>query len=298
MPNRNKKNRIRSRVALTVLQAALLSAMLAVLEGCTSIERIAIPKNVLISSDFIQSGTKDFVSHESWSQFLSLYTQKDRQGLVRVDYSSVLPADQAKLKAYIARLENVDTKPLSSNAQLAYWANLYNATTVDVILDHYPVDSIRQIKDGVFDLGPWEDKRLTINARPTSLHDIEHGIVRAVWSSTPEIHYILNCASAGCPNLPQTAFTGDSIENAMREAATVHINDPNRGVRVGPSGHLSISKIYAWYRGDFGNSDANVLRHLSKYAKPDLRAQLKNATSIDGYFYDWSLNDTTLPGPC
>lgn len=276
-----------------MLRTAFLSAILLLMGGCTSIERLAIPKKVLISTDFAQNGSEDSVSHATWSQFLKLYTQTNAQGVVLLDYSSVLTVDHNKLKAYIARLEQVDTKPLTKNAQLAHWANLYNATTVNVILDNYPVNSIRHIKDRVFDLGPWEDKRLTINERPTSLHDIEHGIVRAAWSNTPEVHYILNCASTGCPNLSQMALTGDNIENAMHEAATAHINDPNRGVRLGLNGRLSISKIYAWYRGDFGNSDEAVLRHLRKYAKPQLRAQLENARTIDGYFYDWSLNDVT-----
>ncbi|MDP5071060.1 MAG: DUF547 domain-containing protein [Congregibacter sp.] len=269
----------------------LLAALLLLLGGCASVERLAIPDKILLSTNFAQSGTEDSVSHATLSRFLGLYTRKDDQGVVRLDYASVSTAEHRQLKAYIAGLVKVDTRVLTRNAQLAYWANLYNAVTADVVLDHYPVESIRNIKDGAFDLGPWEEKRLMLHGRPTSLHDIEHGIVRALWRDTPEIHYILNCASIGCPNLPQSAYSGDSIQRVMQEAAMAFVNDPHRGVSI-DNNRLRISKIYSWYRPDFGGSDESILEHLRRYAKPDLSAQLTQCHSVNGYFYDWSLNDT------
>ncbi|WOJ94795.1 DUF547 domain-containing protein [Congregibacter variabilis] len=278
----------------SVLKGILLLSLLALLGGCASIERLAIPNSDLISTSFTQSGTQDPLSHEHWNRFLGLYAQTDPDGVVRVNYGSVSDTDHKNLKGYIANLSAVDTTVLSKNAQLAYWANLYNAATVDVILDHYPVESIRDIRDSPFDLGPWENKRLSLRGRPMSLHDIEHGVVRAVWRDTPEIHYILNCASTGCPNLPQTAYSADTVEDAMRNAAAAYVNDPVRGVNVSPRGRLKVSKIYAWYRDDFGSSDEALLDHLRRYAEPDLRAQLELARSIGSYFYDWSLNDASI----
>jgi hypothetical protein len=270
--------------------AALLAATL-VLGGCVVIERLAIPDKKLIDPKLGQSGAEDMISHASWDAFLQAYSAADSQGVVRINYAAVSPEHRESLKRYIAQLSTVALKSLTKDAQLAYWANLYNAATVDVILDHYPVSSIRKVKDGLLDIGPWGEKRLTLNGRPTSLHDIEHGIVRPLWSDTPEIHYILNCGAVGCPNLAQQAYTGDNVQNLMRQAASAYVNDPQRGVRMRDDGTLTLSKIYAWYRGDFGGSDAGILEHLRVYAAPTLKARLDADAVIRGYSYDWSLND-------
>ncbi len=141
-----------------------------------------------------------------------------------------------------------------------------------------------------FDLGPWEDKRLNVNGNPLSLHDIEHGIVRPLWANEPRIHYILNCAAAGCPNLGQKAYTGANIQRSLHDAAIAFVNDP-RGVTVLPNGQIQASKIYSWYKDDFGGSNEAVLNHIHKYALPDLKAALKDKKRIAKYAYDWSLND-------
>jgi hypothetical protein len=266
-------------------------SVLVLLGGCASIERVAIPKKQLLDPRFTEIGSATYVDHEAWNRFLRIYTVENKDGDVRVRYAAVTPADQQDLKAYIAGLSRLDKGTLTRGAQLAYWSNLYNAKTIDVVLDHYPVDSIRKIKDGVLDLGPWENKSLTIAGRPTSLHDIEHGIVRPLWSDTPEIHYILNCAAAGCPNLSRQAYTADNIEAHMSRAATEYVNDPAHGVRINAKGHVYVSKIYLWYREDFGDSQGSILKHLMDYAAPALKSQLEKAESISGYFYDWSLND-------
>lgn len=262
-----------------------------VLGACASIERLAIPDKVLIEKTLSQSGHNDDLNHKPWDQFLENYTKKDKQGVVRVDYARVSDEDHAQLKTYIETLSSVNVENLSKNAQLAYWANLYNATTVNVILENYPVSSIRDIKDGFFDLGPWDEKRLTINGRATSLHDIEHGIVRPLWSDTPEIHYILNCAAAGCPNLAQQAYTAANVQSRMRQAASDYVNDPLRGVIIQDNGRVVVSKIYSWYQDDFGGSQSSILNHIKHYANQDLGRHLGNKSTIDSFIYDWSLND-------
>lgn len=262
------------------------------LGACASLERLAIPNKSLIRQDLKTVGKHSDINHTAWNAFLQNYTQKDNQGVVRVNYARVSQHDHKSLKNYITALSNVDSKKLSRDAQLAYWANLYNATTVNVILDHYPVDSIRDIKDGFFDLGPWEDKRLEVNGAKLSLHDIEHGIVRPLWSDTPEIHYILNCAAAGCPNLSQQAYTANNIQNQMHQAAKDYVNDPLRGVVSYKDGRIVVSKIYAWYLDDFGGSQAGILDHLRQYAALDLKENLNNVQVIHAYYYDWDLNSS------
>lgn len=260
------------------------------LSACASIERLAIPENKLIDSSFAKSGNEDFVEHNFWDLFLQKFVAKDSENIVRVDYANVSEAEHSALKDYIKYLSAVDSSKLTKDAQLAYWANLYNAQTVDVILDNYPVASIRDIKDGFFDLGPWENKRLVVSGKELSLHDIEHGIVRAIWADTPEVHYILNCAAIGCPNLSEYAFTADNVNELMFQYAADYVNDP-RGVEVQPDNGLVLSKIYSWYQGDFGGSESTIIEHLKIYAEPKLKAILEDSPDVEGYGYDWALNE-------
>lgn len=280
---------LRARVPLKTLGACMLMMLLG---GCASIERLAIPDKSLVQAELAKSGAEDSVSHKAWDSFLARHVRRDSQGVARLNYGGVSTEEQQSLKRYIEAMSTVTTAELTQDAQLAYWINFYNALTVDVVLDNYPVASIREIRDSVLDLGPWEDKRIEINGQALSLHDIEHGVVRPLWSDAPEAHYLLNCASVGCPNLPGRAYTGQNIQEMLRSAATEYVNDAQRGAFFDGRGRLLVSKIYAWYRDDFGGSDRSIIEHLMRYAEPALKEKLRGSTKISSYVYDWSLNDT------
>ena len=176
--------------------------------------------------------------------------------------------------------------------QYAYWVNLYNATTVQVVLDHYPVNSIMDIgiSPGWFARGPWGKKLLKIEGQELSLNDIEHRILRPIFKD-PRTHYALNCASLGCPNLSKVAFTGGNYDALLESAARSYINHP-RGVRF-HKGKLEVSSIYEWFKDDFGGDDRSVIAHLTTYADTELKQQLANIRKISDDDYNWSLNDAT-----
>lgn len=199
------------------------------------------------------------------------------------------PADRSALDGYLKRLSTVPVNQLARPEQLAFWINLYNARTVALVLDRYPVNSIRDIKFKLFALGPWSERLLEVAGRKLSLNDIEHGIIRPLWRD-PRIHYALNCAALGCPDLRKSAYSGADIEAALEEAARDYVNDP-RGMRFDDRGRLTVSKIYLWYEEDFGRSVDGVLAHLRRYADPGLAARLHGRERVDDYAYDWSLND-------
>ena len=201
----------------------------------------------------------------------------------------VTVADRAALESYLDRLQATEVSALSRDEQLAFWVNLYNARTVALILEHYPVTSIRDITFGFLSFGPWDEPMLLVEGRILSLNDVEHQIVRPVWQDQ-RVHYVLNCAASGCPNLGLTAYRGATIDAAMDAAARAYVNDP-RGVRFGADGRLTVSKIYGWFQEDFGGDHAGVLRELRRYAEPGLMARLEGRERIDDYDYDWSLND-------
>ena len=130
----------------------------------------------------------------------------------------------------------------------------------------------------------------TVDGQDLSLDDIEHGILRGLWKD-PHIHYGVNCASVGCPNLQPQPFTGKTVDDQLTQAAIAYVNDP-RGVRVIEK-RVRVSSIYSWFKEDFGNSDQGVLDHLKTYADENLKADLSMFSRINGYDYDWSLNDAT-----
>lgn len=229
------------------------------------------------------------LDHSPFSQLLESVIELDDTGLNRVNYKK-LKNNPAPLAAYIEKLAAINVTKLSASEQFAYWANLYNALTLKVVAEAYPVKTIRDIdiSPGLFANGPWGKKLIIIEGDMLSLDDIEHEILRKAFKD-PRVHYAVNCASIGCPNLRKAAFTGPELERQLNDAARDYVNS-RRGVKV-ENGRLAISKIYSWFQEDFGGSEQAVLAHLEKYAGEETRQKLKKLGEIDDYFYDWTLND-------
>ena len=240
------------------------------------------------------AGSTAVVDHSVWDALLKVHVRVGKDGLNRVDYAGFKRDGRAQLQSYLKRLQAVDLAALDRPEQMAYWINLYNALTIEVVLDPYPVDSIRDIdiSPGLFSNGPWGKKLVTVKGVSLSLDDIEHEILRKVWRDA-RIHYGVNCASIGCPNLSTDAFTGAAIDAQLTAAAKAYVNNP-RGVHF-DNGRVVVSKIYRWFVEDFDGDAAGVLRHLQAYAQPALAARLKQSGRIDSYAYDWAINDLNAP---
>ena len=229
------------------------------------------------------------IDHSRWQDLLDRYLDaKHPSGVYRFDYANITPEDQQKLIDYLNTLQALDPRHYSRATQYAYWINLYNALTVKLVLDHYPVDSIKDIRQGLLDFdGPWNNDIALVVGQTLTLDDIEHGILRPIWRDN-RIHYAVNCASLGCPNLWPQVYTADNTEQLLNQAAEAYINHP-RGVSFEDS-QLSISSIYDWYQVDFGGNPAGVLAHLQQYANTTLKPQLASYQARLRYQYDWTLN--------
>lgn len=227
------------------------------------------------------------VDHQVWDDFLGTYVKTLADGRTVVDYGAVTDADKAVLKSYISDLTSDDPTGLNKAEAFVYWVNLYNALTVDIIIDNYPLKSIRSIFSGLRP-GPWQRKIAEVNGLKITLDNIEHGILRVFWSDN-RVHYAVNCASIGCPNLLDRAFVVSTLDADLDEAARVFVNHP-RGIDI-VDGRATASSIYNWFKQDFGGNDAGIIAHLSKYAEPDLKAELAGISKINKYDYDWNLND-------
>ncbi|MBX9614938.1 MAG: DUF547 domain-containing protein [Brevundimonas sp.] len=235
------------------------------------------------------TGTAD---HAAFDSLLALRARNSRDGVVRVDYAGWASsgADRRALAAYIAGLSRLDPLRLTRPEQFAFWANLYNAVTLELVLEAWPVRSIRALRSGLSP-GPWRRTLASVSGVDLSLDDIEHGILRTGWAE-PRVHYAVNCASIGCPNLPLRALRGATLGPVLDAAARAYVNHP-RGVRI-EDDRLVVSSIYKWYAADFGGSDARVIAHLARFADEPLKARLEGATRIHRDVYDWSIN--AIPG--
>ena len=234
------------------------------------------------------------IDHAAWARFLRNYLVTDRAGLNRVAYGDVTGEDRQALRRYLDSLATAPVSALARREQLAFWINLYNALTVDVVLAHYPVASIRDIdiSPGLFSNGPWGAALITVEGEALSLDDIEHRILRPIWRD-PLIHYGVNFAAVGCPNLASTAFTAENAPLLLVEGAAIFVNDP-RGARIAEDGDFVVSEMYDWYEEDFGDSEEGILAHLAQYAAEHLQAMLLGRDEIDDWEFDWRLNDAAV----
>jgi hypothetical protein len=236
------------------------------------------------------AASKRTVNNDVYAAFLDRYLEVVPDGVNLVRYADVTPGDLADLKSYVASLEATSVETLNRDEQFAFWLNLYNAQTLVVVLDEFPVNSIRNIRPSLFALGPWKKKYVSVGGEALSLDDIEHEILRPGWKD-PRVHYGVNCASIGCPDLLPEPFTGDGLDGTLDAAAHAYVNHP-RGVRI-EGGKAIASKIYTWFQEDFGGTEAGVLAHLKSHAAPALAEELDQVADIHRYEYDWALNGTS-----
>ena len=221
-------------------------------------------------------------SHELWDALLKKHVNADG----RVDYQGFVE-DKDELVQYLNALSSSapDTS-WSEQEQLAYWINAYNAFTVKLIVDNYPVESIK-------DLGPaisiptihtvWHKKFFTIGGKDTSLDEIEHDILRKQFNE-PRIHFAINCASISCPVLRAEAYTAHKLEEQLENQAVVFINDPARNIIKADKAQLS--RIFKWFKGDF-EKNQTLIEFINRYAVKPLHVD----ATLEFLSYDWSLNE-------
>lgn len=249
----------------------------------------AIHKNLWPSFAIHNALSNEQISHKEWQEFLNTRIITNEEHINLVDYAHLSDADFALLKGYIERMAKIDIKQYNRDEQLAFWINVYNALTVQIIADYYPIGSIEEINvsPGIFSIGPWGKKIITINKTPLTLDDIQNRILRPVWNDQ-RVLYALNNGSIGSPNIGKLAYQGSTLNAALNEAAFEYINSL-RGAQV-IEGALIVSKLYEWFSEDFGDSNQDIINHLKQFAKDPLKSQLKHVNNIDSFIYNWHLN--------
>tara|TARA_R110002073_G_scaffold221808_6_gene382018 strand:+ start:6231 stop:6935 length:705 start_codon:yes stop_codon:yes gene_type:complete len=212
------------------------------------------------------------LDHSRWNDMLQSYVNIDG----KVNYKSI-KADEKNLEIYLNTLsENTPQDSWTKAEKLAYWINAYNAFTIKLIIDNYPIKSIKDIKQ------PWDKKFIDIDGKLISLNQIEHDILRKM--NEPRIHFAIVCASVSCPKLQNTAFEPSKIEEQLTNATKEFLADSSKNNISQES--IKISKIFDWFSKDF-TQDGSLINFLNQYSEvtisPSAKKQFKN--------YNWALNE-------
>ncbi len=226
---------------------------------------------------------QDGVSHTSFDELLQKYV--DEEGMV--DYKG-LNSERAKLKSYLSMLENhAPQKTWTKDQQLAYWINAYNAFTLELILRHYPVESIKDIGSTIkipFVSTAWDIKFINIGNEEYDLNNLEHGIIRKEFNE-PRIHFALVCAAVSCPKLQRRAYIPEKLDEQLTKAAKEFLANSSKN-EFKSANQATLSKLFNWYSGDF-NNDGTLIEYINKYSP----TKLNTDANIDWKDYDWALNE-------
>ncbi|RTY88636.1 DUF547 domain-containing protein [Flavobacterium sp. RSP15] len=219
-----------------------------------------------------EATVQTIINHAKWNALL----QKHVSNKGSVDYKG-FQKDAVELESYLDQLgKNVPTKSWPKNAVFAYWINAYNAFTVKLILDNYPLISIKDINN------PWSKKFITLGAKKYSLEEIEHEILRKM--NEPRIHFAINCASFSCPNLSNEAYKSATLDKQLTDAARNFMADNTKNTIT--KDKLVISKIFDWFSGDF-KKKGSIIDFISQYSTVKIHPKAK----ISFKEYNWTLNE-------
>jgi hypothetical protein len=176
--------------------------------------------------------------------------------------------------------------------RLSFLINAYNAFTLKLIIDHYPVESIKDI--GGFFRSPWKIKFFAFFGIETHLDYIEHELIRGRDYAEPRIHFALVCASVGCPKLQTQAYTAERLESMLETAAKTFLRDTSRNRYDTANNTVYLSSIFKWYGDDFAAKAGSVEKFVASYITDDPQARQRirsKQVGVDYLEYDWTLND-------
>lgn len=212
------------------------------------------------------------IAHHQWDSILKLWVNESGE----VDYQS-LSENRSGLDAYITLLESAHpNESWTIDDRKTYWINAYNAYVVQLVLDHWPIKSVKEIS------GPWNKGVATIEGQTYNLKTIENDFLRAKYND-PRIHFALVCASKSCPRLRNEAYSAEGLHEQLHEAAVSFINDTLKNQITDNS--MALSRIFKWYEKDFTDS-GTLAEYLSEYS----HRKINLTGTIAFNSYDWSLN--------
>ena len=209
----------------------------------------------------------------------------DEQGMV--DYAAFKANDERALRACVEELAGMDPARMGSAAKKAYWINVYNAVTLQAMLEFWPLESIKDKVSslpGGYDV--WDD--YGFGPKKLSLNHVEHQILRKM--GDPRVHAAIVCASRGCPILLNAAYVPAKLDAQLDASVRKWLRDPKRGLKLAGD-EVLLSKIFSWFGDDFAEDEAGRLAWIARYVAPGVAKKLRSgALEVDFLDWDWSIN--------
>ncbi len=250
------------------LQIFLIGFLLVSLSSCLRVKDV--------------DSTSKPVSHAAFDSLLRKHVNTEGW----VNYEGFIK-DSVLFNGYLSLLSKgyPNDKNWSKNEQKAYWINAYNAFTIKLICDHYPLESIKDIQKGIpFVSDTWAIDFIKIEGKMYNLNNIEHGILRPKYND-PRVHAAINCASQSCPKLLNEAFIAEKLDAQLDMVMASFINDPTRN-KITSAKKAELSKIFSWFSGDFKKDNPSVIAFINKFSK----VKIDEKADISYLDYDWKLN--------
>lgn len=219
-------------------------------------------------------------SHDAFDKLLKMYALTDG----RVDYNGFIK-DSVEFDRYLSTLSShPPNRSWSANEEKAFWINVYNAFTIKLIIDHYPVKSIKDLGGSLYKINtPWDIQFIKIGDETYDLNNVEHQKLRRAYND-PRIHFAIVCASKSCPKLLNEAYVPSKLDEQLDQAARNFLKDTFRNIIS--TNKVAISSIFKWYSGDF-TKNGTLIDFLNKYSPVKIKAD----ADISYLDYDWDLND-------
>ncbi len=233
---------------------------------------------------------RDSVDHSAFDQVLHRFVGENGM----VDYAGLKNTSNSGLAPYLDELAAADLSPLGRDQRLAFWINAYNALTLQLIVEHYPVENIWAVTPGPAE--PKEDSPFERTVAPVAdtartLDEIEHDIIRERFDE-PRIHFALVCAAKSCPPLRRDAYTAPRLDAQLDDQARTFLHNKGKNRIPAGDGQIALSRILKWYGEDFGPTTDALQKQIATYFEGAVRTRLKTAAyEVTFLPYDWSLNE-------
>jgi hypothetical protein len=255
------------------------------------IERIAMGAGLVVGQFcFAENPAPD---HELFSVVL-----QDHVVLGLVDYAGV--RQDQRLSQYLDQLAKINPEGLPTrDEKLAFWINAYNAYTLKLVADDYPIKSIHDLGTGGRIIGwllkrsPWDIRFAEVGGKDYTLNEIEHEILRPRFQE-PRIHFAIVCAAVSCPPLRAEAYFPDRLGAQLDEQGRLFLADRRHNFFDLKRNRATLSPIFSWFKEDFGGDDESLIRFVASFLDPSLARSLERDAGqwmVDDTDYDWSLND-------
>jgi Protein of unknown function, DUF547 len=253
-------------------------SLLPVLTGCSRAEKAA-------SYNIADPQQQVDHTHAPFTTILKKHVKSEL-----VDYAS-LKGNAAPLNVYLDTLAAVPESAFSKwdkKQQMAFLINLYNAANLKLIIDHYPIKSIKDIGSAL--KGPWKQEIVRVFGKVETLDHIEHNLLRPKYKD-PRVHFSVNCASIGCPALRAEAFQASKLDAQLDEQGRIFLRDTTKNRLDAKNKTLYLSEIFDWFKDDFTVKSGTVEKFISIYvADADRKVIQQGGLTIKNTKYDWNLN--------